>query len=105
MEIRIIGANIDESQALNEHIKQSLDKSVTKYFKNAVKSEVHFKKEGPGYICTITVNEGVKGGIDIKGDHESPDIYDSFNEACVKVKTQLRRYNRKITNHRAEKHS
>lgn len=105
MEIRITSSNIDESASLNEHITENLTKSVTKYFTNAVSAEVHFKKEGSEFLCTILVNDGVKGGIEIKSDHQSSDIYDSFDEAKVKVEKQLRRYKDKISSHKSQKHS
>ncbi len=102
MKVRVITANIDESKALNDYVQESMTSSVTKYFGNAIDSEVHFKKEGKDFLCTIIVNEGVRGGgIDIKGDHQSHDIYIAFNEARDKVQTQLRRYKRKITDHHA----
>lgn len=105
MEIRVISGNIDESPSLNEYIIEHLNKSVKKYFTNAVRSEVHFKKEGSNFLCTIFVNEGVTGGIEIKSDHESSDIYNAFDEAKTKVEKQLRRYKDKISNHRSQKHS
>src|SRR5690606_32112377 len=72
-------------------------------FENAVSADVHFSKERNSFSVKIIVNEGVKGGgIDIKGDATNLDVYACFNEAADKVAKQLRRYKRKIKNHRRE---
>ncbi len=102
MEVKIYFAGIDESKSFVSLIEEKLTESVTKYFDIAVGAEVYFKKEGPEFLCTIIVNEGVKGGgIEIKGDHQSHDIHSSFSQACEKVEKQLRRYKTKLKNHHA----
>ena len=103
MDIKIISGSIDESPSLTKYATEKMQETVAKYFDIAVSADVHFKKEGPFFSCVIIVNEGVKGGINIKSDHQDADIYKAFDESCEKVDKQLRRYKRKITHHKGKK--
>jgi len=103
MDIKIISGAIDESPSLTKYAKDKVQNTVGKYFDIAISADVHFKKEGPLFLCIICVNEGVKGGIDIKADHQDAEIYKAFDEACEKIDKQLRRYKRKISNHKGKK--
>ena len=102
MQIRISGANIDVGQSLTKYAQEHLEKSVKKYFENAVGAEVHFVKNGHLFKTVLTVNEGVKGGIVVKSDAEAGDAYSALNEATEKAIKQLRRYKRKIKNFRRQ---
>lgn len=102
MQIRVIGSNIEVGQSLTGFVEEHLAKEVTKYFDKAVKSEVHFSKEGHMFKALITVNEGVKGGISVKSNAEAGDVYACFTEACDKAAKQLRRYKRRIKNFRRQ---
>ena len=94
---------MEVGQSLTEYVQEHLEKSVTKYFENAVSSEVHFKKEGHMFQVVINVNEGIKGGgITVKSDGEAGDAYAAFNEALERADKQLRRYKRKIKNYRRQ---
>lgn len=100
MKIRVIGSNIEVGQSLTQHVEEHLEKSVTKYFDQAVSAEVHLSKNGPMFKAIITVNEGVKGGIVVKSNAEAGEVYACFAEASTKAEKQLRRYKRKIKNYR-----
>ena len=100
MQIRVIGSNVEVGESLTEFACENLEKSVKKYFEKAVSGEVHFSKDGNIFKVVITVNEGVKGGINVKSDGEAGDAYAAFNEACEKAAKQLRRYKRKIKHYR-----
>lgn len=100
MDIRVSGSNIETGQALVDHVEENLSKAVKKYFENAVSAVVHFSKSNQTFKVVITVNEGVKGGINVKSDAEAGDVYGCFNEASEKCAKQLRRYKRRIKNYR-----
>jgi ribosomal subunit interface protein len=100
MQIRVIGSNMEVGNALTEYVKENLAKAVAKYFEKAVNAEVHFSKDGHMFKSLIIVNEGVKGGIIVKGDSHAGDAHACFNEACQKTEKQLRRYKSKIKNYR-----
>ena len=97
MDIKVSGSNMSVGSALTEHVEEHLDKKVKKYFENAVNASVYFSKEKNLFHVNIIVNEGVRGGgIDIKSDASSDNVYTCFNEAAEKAAKQLRRYKRKI---------
>lgn len=102
MQIRVTGANIEVGQSLTEFVEDNLERSVKKYFENAVDAEVHFSKEGHLFKVMISVNEGVKGGIAVKSNASAGDVYGCFNEACEKAAKQLRRYKRRLVNYRRQ---
>ena len=102
MQIRVLGSNIEVGQSLTQYVEENLAKSVTKYFDKAVNAEVHFSKSGHMFKVIITVNEGVKGGITVKGNAEAGDVYGAFNEAAAKCSKQLGRYKKRIKNFRRE---
>lgn len=100
MQIRVIGSNIEVGQSLTQYVEENLERQVKKYFENAVHADVHFSKSGHMFKVIITVNEGVKGGINVKSDAQAGDVYGCFNEAAEKAAKQLRRYKRRIKNYR-----
>jgi ribosomal subunit interface protein len=100
MQIKVTGANIDIGQSLTQYVEENLAKAVTKYFENAINAVVHFSKNNHTFKVVITVNEGVKGGINVKSDAEAGDVYGCFNEATEKCVKQLRRYKGRIKNYR-----
>jgi ribosomal subunit interface protein len=102
MQIRVLGSHTDVGQSLTQYIQEHLEKSIKKYFDNAVGAEVHLVKNGHLFKVTLTVNEGVKGGIVVKSDGEAGDAYGAFNEAAERAAKQLRRYKRKIKNYRRQ---
>lgn len=91
---------MDVGQSLTKYAQEHLEKSVKKYFENAVGAEVHFVKNSHLFKTVLTVNEGVKGGIVVKSDAEAGDAYSALNAAIEKAVKQLRRYKRKIKNFR-----
>ncbi len=103
MQVRITGSDINVRENLAEYVEEHLKKETQKYFENAVDGEVHFLKDGPHMIrSTITINEGIKGGIVVKSDGVAGETYGAFNEALEKSAKQLRRYKRKIKNYRRQ---
>ena len=100
MQIRVIGSNMDVGESLTSYVQEHLNKSVKKYFDKAVSAEVHFNKDGHLFHVTLTVNEGVKGGITVKASAEAGDVYGCFNEVSQKAEKQLRRYKSRIKNFR-----
>lgn len=102
MQIRVLGSHTDVGQSLTQYVQEHLEKTVTKYFDTALSAEVHVTKNGHLFKITLTVNEGVKGGILVKSNSEAGDVYGAFNEALERVAKQLRRYKRKIKNYRRQ---
>ncbi|MFT6332555.1 MAG: ribosomal subunit interface protein [Lentimonas sp.] len=91
---------MEVGDSLSDHIKEHMERNVTKYFDKAINANVNFTKQADKFKVNIVVNEGVKNGIVIKSDANALDPYVCFNEAMEKASTQLRKYNDKIKNYR-----
>lgn len=102
MQVLVSGTNMEVGQSLTQHVQESIDRDVRKYFDEAINAQVLFSKDGPLLIkTTITVDEGVKGSkVIVKSDASAGDPYGSFNEALEKAAKQLRRYKRRLVNFR-----
>lgn len=99
MYISVSGRHMDVGDSLKGHIDERLEKTVSKYFDNAIEADVVFSKESH-LICTnIVVNEGTGNSIVIKGSGKADDAYASFDLAADRIETQLRRYKRRLKNH------
>ncbi|MCH2038457.1 MAG: ribosome-associated translation inhibitor RaiA [Rickettsiales bacterium] len=100
MQISVSGQSMDIGTALNEYVKDRIERSVTKYFKDAIFGNVVFSKQGHLFTAKIYVNEGTKTGIKIKAEGKSGDVHAAFDGAADRIEKQLRRYHRYITNHK-----
>lgn len=100
MQIAVSGKQIDIGEALQTYVKGELPKSVTKYFEAAVSANVVFSKEGHLLRADIVVNEGTGTKFVVKADATATDIYAAFDGALERVDKQLRRYKRRIKNHK-----
>lgn len=103
MQVLVSGKKIDIGSSLQEHVKDRLEKGVTKYFSRALNADVVFSKESHLFRTDIIVNEGTGTGVVIKGNSESDDPYSAFDGALMRIEKQLRRYKRRISNHHKPK--
>lgn len=100
MQIAVSGKQIDIGEALQTYVKGELPKSVTKYFESAVSANIVFSKESHLFRADIVVNEGTGTKFVVKADATATDIYAAFDGALERVDKQLRRYKRRIKNHK-----
>lgn len=96
MQIQVSGKKIDIGEALQTHVKERLNKGVSKYFEHAIHAEVVFSREAHLFRADVHVNEGTGSGITIKSRAENTEIYAAFDAAAERIEKQLRRYKRKI---------
>ena len=104
MQISVSGQKIKIGAALQNYVKENVNKTVTKYFEHAINTDVVFSKESHKhaelYKAEILIHEGT-GLIDIiKGDAKADSTYTAFEKALAKVEKQLRGYKEQIKNHR-----
>ncbi len=97
MDISITGKNLDVGAALREHVSEQLDATVTKYFHRAHDSTVSFSREAHLFRADISVHPG--RGLLVKGRYAADDAYAAFDGALERIRKQLRRYKRRLSNH------
>ena len=100
MQIFITGQQIDLGNSLRSYIEQNLEGAVSKYFDEAVKADVRIYKERDLIKTEITVHP--VSGVLVRSNGSAADAYASFDEAAEKAAKQLRRYKRKMVDHKAE---
>ena len=97
MKIVITGHQTDVSETLREHVEQSLDSVVDKYFADALSAHVTFTCEAQSHRVHISVHVG--HDIDAEGAGDAHTASGAFGKAMEHVAKQLRRSKRKLREH------
>lgn len=97
--IEITGQGMDIGQALTTHVEEKLSGEVEKYFDHAVAAHVVFKPEA-GHLVKTRITLATGTDIMLKASAEAEDPYHSFDTAANKMIKQLRRYKKKLRDHR-----
>jgi len=83
--------------------KYSVDLIITtlnKYFQDFISSSILFSKDTFNFRCEINIH--LEKTIFIKSHSLSNDAYGALNLANEKIKKRIRRYHRKLTDHRSK---
>lgn len=97
MQLSVTGKQIDIGQALREHVTDSLNGAVEKYFGNAMDGSVVFSREAHEFQAEITVHVGK--GIQVQAHAKAGDAYGAFDLAAEHLAKRLRRYKRRLRDH------
>jgi ribosomal subunit interface protein len=100
MELSIKGKQLDIGDALTLHIKTRLTDSVEKYFDHALDANVALTKEGNGKQFRTDIVVHIGRNIKMHGRATTEEPYASFETALERVAKQLRRYKRRLNDHR-----
>ena len=101
MQISIHGKQMDVGDALRTHVTDKLADTNQKYFNHATEAIVTFSPEGHGHgLIKTHISIRVGKDIMVMADAAEADPYLSFETACEKVAKQLRRYKRRLRDHR-----
>tara|TARA_B100000886_G_C20274000_1_gene428264 strand:+ start:146 stop:730 length:585 start_codon:yes stop_codon:yes gene_type:complete len=98
--ISVSGKQTKVGKSLTVYVEKCLLSTLEKYFDNFITANVLFSKDTYNFRCEISIH--VEGSIFIQGNALSNDAYGSFNVANEKIKKRLRRYHRKLTDHRTK---
>ncbi len=98
MDISVKGKQVDVGDALRGHAESHLVDTVTKYFDNALDSNVVFSRDGNGFRADISVHAG--RGMTMQGRASATDAYAAFDGALERIAKRLRRYKKRIRDHR-----
>mgnify|MGYP005722333445 FL=1 len=96
--ISVSGKQTKVGKSLTHYVKDSLVQTLRKYFDNFISANILFSKDTFNFKCEINIH--IDSGIFIQGNAGSNDAYGAFNVANEKIKKRLRRYHRKLTDHR-----
>jgi len=99
MHITITGKQIDVGDALRRHAEAALADIAEKYFGNALEAHVVFSREAHLIQCDVQVHVG--RGILVRSESHGNEAYAAFDVAADRIDKRLRRYKRRLRDHRA----
>lgn len=100
MELSIKGNKLDIGDALTQHIESRLTDSVEKYFDHALDANIVLTKEGNGKNFRTDIVVHIGRNIKMHGRATTEEPYASFETALERIAKQLRRYKRRLNDHR-----
>ena len=101
MSISISGKQTKVGKSLSSYVEENVRRSLKKYFEKFISIDVLFSKQSFNFKCEINIH--LEANIYISTNGLSNDAYGSFNIANEKTKKRIRRYHRKIVDHRTRK--
>src|ERR1700758_2398432 len=101
MPFRVSGKNLDVGEALRERINARIAEAVSKYFDGGYSGHVTLAKDGFGFRTECAVHLDSK--ITLHTEGMAPDAYASADQAALRIEKRLRRYHRRLKEHRHER--
>ena len=96
--IKVIGKNIDLGDAFQEYSQRRLNEIFEKYSYDVVSSQITLEKKFGSFKAKLKVNLKNKIELDSTGRGKEANI--AFEDAIERTEKRLRRYHRKMKNHR-----
>ncbi|MEM1345235.1 MAG: ribosome-associated translation inhibitor RaiA [Pseudomonadota bacterium] len=99
MHTKVSGKHIDVGDALRTHVEDRLAGAVGKYFDRPVDAAAVFSRNGHAFKCDASVH--LSTGLTAKAAGQHADIYAAFEASVERIEKQLRRYKRRLKDHKA----
>jgi ribosomal subunit interface protein len=103
MHIIVSGKHLDLGEALQNYAIEGVQKSLNKYFPQAIKVHIIISKYLEEFHTNITVNEAGHHTIKLHSEGIDRDAHKSFDKAIKKLEVQLIKYKDLIKNHHKAK--
>ena len=100
MDVRVAGHQVDTGESLREHATRRIEEITEKYFARAIAANVTFGR-GPNNDFTCDIVAPVAQGVVLKASHRAPEAPMAFNGAADRIEKQLRRYVKRLREHKA----
>src|SRR5580693_5697789 len=101
MSFRISGKNIDVGDALRERVSERIAEAMGKYFDGGYSGHVTLEREGFGFRTECAIHLDSK--ITLHAEGMASDAYASADQAALRLEKRLRRYHRRLKDHRPER--
>jgi ribosomal subunit interface protein len=99
---RVSGQNLEVGEALRERISERIAETVRKYFDGGYSGHATVTRDGSGFRTECIIHLDSK--VVLRAESEAADAYASADQAVIRMEKQLRRYHRRIKDHRADAH-
>jgi ribosomal subunit interface protein len=101
MSFRVSGKNLDVGVALRERVSERIAEAMGKYFDGGYSGHVTLAKDGFGFRTECAIHLDSK--ITLEAEGMAPDAYASADQAALRIEKRLRRYHRRLKEHRPER--
>ena len=101
MPFRVSGKNIDVGEALRGRINDRIAEAMRKYFDGGYSGHVTVAREGFGFRTECAIHLDSK--ITLHAEGQAADAYASADQAALRVERRLRRYHRRLKEHRSDR--
>ncbi len=102
MTFRVSGKNLDVGDALRERVSERIAEAMGKYFDGGYSGHVTIEREGFGFRTECAIHLDSK--ITLHAEGMAADPYASADQAAMRIEKRLRRYHRRLKDHRPERH-
>ena len=99
MSFRVSGKNLDVGVALRERIATRVDEATSKYFNGGYSGHATVGKDGFGFKTECALH--LDSGITLEAEGMAADAYASADQAAIRIEKRLRRYKRKLKDHKS----
>ena len=101
MAFRISGKNLEVGEALRERVDARIAEAMGKYFDGGYSGHVTLAKDGFGFLTECVIHLDSK--ITLHAEGMATDAYASADQAAARIEKRLRRYHRRLKDHRPER--
>jgi ribosomal subunit interface protein len=101
VDVRVAGHQVDTGESLREHAERRIAEITEKHFSRSVGANVTFGR-GPNNDFTCDIVAPVVNGVVLKATHSARDAELAFNGAADRIEKQLRRYTRRLKDHKVD---
>jgi ribosomal subunit interface protein len=101
VDVRVAGHQVDTGESLRQHAERRIAEITEKHFSRSVGANVTFGR-GPNNDFTCDIVAPVVNGVVLKATHSARDAELAFNGAADRIEKQLRRYTRRLKDHKVD---
>lgn len=101
MSFRVSGKNIEVGEALRERVEARVAEAMGKYFDGGYSGHATLQREGFGFRTECAIHLDSK--ITLHAEGMAADAYASADQAALRIERRLRRYHRRLKEHRPER--
>jgi ribosomal subunit interface protein len=104
VDVRVAGHQVDTSESMRDRAQQRISEITEKYLSRSVGADVTFGR-GPNNDFTCDIVAPVNQGVVLKASHSAREAEMAFNGAAARIEKQLRRYTRRLKDHKVSDES
>ena len=101
MSFRVSGKNIEVGEALRERVEARVAEAMIKYFDGGYSGHATLQREGFGFRTECAIH--LDSRITLHAEGMAADAYASADQAALRIEKRLRRYHRRLKDHRPER--